>query len=168
MRLREIEREDVERINGWRHDPDVADWLGGPFHYVARSVDEAWYENYLRQRADQVRLAVIVDEKHVGVANLTSIHAVNRTAEYSCLIGDPSARGRGLGTEITRRVVRHAFEDLNLNRIYSYILADNEPSLRMCRNAGMKVEGTLRQAAFKNGRLRDLQLLAVIREEFGA
>ena len=61
-----------------------------------------------------------------------------------------------------------AFQDLNLHRVYVYILASNAAARRMCENAGFRLEGTTREAAFKDGTYHDVHLMGVLPPEFRA
>ena len=40
--LREIERKDIETINGWRNDKQVIDFLGAPYRFINQEVDNTW------------------------------------------------------------------------------------------------------------------------------
>lgn len=62
-RLRELERKDLARINGWRNDPELLALLGAPFRYIAPEVDEKWFESYMANRGNAVRFA-ITEEGH--------------------------------------------------------------------------------------------------------
>lgn len=56
--LRELNREDVPAINTWRNDPALIGMLGAAFRYVSEAVDHKWFEGYLANRANAVRLAI--------------------------------------------------------------------------------------------------------------
>jgi [ribosomal protein S5]-alanine N-acetyltransferase len=53
---------------------------------------------------------------------------------------DEECRGQGLGTELSRGVVRYAFEVLKLSRIVSLIEPDNVLSQHVVEKAGMRFE----------------------------
>ena len=48
-------------------------------------------------------------------------------------------------------ILQHAFETLNLNRIYLRVFATNARAKRSYEKAGLVLEGTMRQAVFRNG-----------------
>jgi RimJ/RimL family protein N-acetyltransferase len=166
VRLREIERSDLATINGWRANRELAAQLGAPFRHVALTVDEKWYEQYLATRANNVRLAICVgDGAPVGAVYLLGIDWTIRAAEFAIWIGAAGAQGRGIGEAATRLMLDHAFNDLNLGRIYLTVLRDNERALGLYRKLGFVQEGVLRRAAFKAGRYHDMILMALLREE---
>ncbi len=166
--FREIERQDIPTINAWRNDRSIVEWLGANFLFIAQEIDDGWYDSYLRNRQEAVRLAILHPEADalVGCVNLTGIHRINRTAEYSIVIGDRRFWSRGVGEAATRRILEHAFADLNLNRVYLYVLAENDRAIRLYRKVGFRDEGTLKEAVFKGGRFHDMHLMAVCASEW--
>jgi len=170
IRLREIARDDIAVINGWRRDSVVADGIGAPRRFIGLDVDLKWYEDYLAHRGQEVRCAVCLadTDQLVGMVSLTRIDYVHRHAEYNAVVGERTEQNRGIGTAATRAMVRHGFFDLNLHRIYVSILRHNVSSIRMCENAGFREEGTIREGAYKNGQYHDLVLMGVLKSELRA
>ena len=168
IRLRELERGDIPVINRWRQNRALTATIGAPHRHIGIEVDERWFEAYLQRRGTDVRCAVCTDgvPELVGLTSLTGIDPIHKHAEYHMLLGDRAEHGRGLGTFATREMVRHAFQDLNLHRVYVYILDSNPAARRMCEKAGFQLEGTMREAAFKDGHYHDVHLLGVLQSEF--
>jgi len=168
IRLREIERGDLAQINAWRNDKEVVDFLGSNFLFIAEAVDEEWYDSYLKSRDKNVRLAIVAnaDAAYIGNVQLTSIHPINRSAEFSIFIGDKRYWSHGYGREAMLKMLQHGFGDLNLNRIHLTVLEGNERAVRLYQSAGFKVEGRLAQAVFKNGIYQDLIAMAALRQDF--
>ena len=166
--LREIERTDLPLINQWRNDPELISLLGANFFFIGAGIDERWFDGYLANRDKAVRLAMVVgqERKHIGNVQLTSIHATNRTAEFSIFIGDKAYQSGGYGPVATQQLLAHGFNDLNLNRIYLTLMVDNERAHRMYLRLGFQEEGRQRQAVFKGGRYHDVLEMALLREDF--
>jgi [ribosomal protein S5]-alanine N-acetyltransferase len=83
-------------------------------------------------------------------------------AEIGYWIGVPYW-GRGFATEAARAVIEYGFERLRLNRIFGEHFTRNAPSGRVLQKAGMRHEGTLRQAHKKWGEYLDTELYAILR-----
>jgi len=168
IRLRELERADIRVINRWRQSRALTATIGAPHRHIGIEVDERWFESYLQRRGTDVRCAVCLDAEPelIGLTSLTGIDPVHKHAEYHMLLGDRAEHGRGVGTFATREMVRHGFQDLNLPRIYVFILDSNPAARRMCEKAGFRHEGTMREAAFKEGRYHDVHLLGMLQSEF--
>lgn len=164
--LRELRREDIPIINKWRNDPDLISKLGAPFRYINEEVDMLWYENYMKNRSNTVRLAM-TDESDVilGLASLTDIDYINRSCTAHFMIGNASDRGKGLGTFAIEEILKHAFMNLNLNRVELSLLSTNTV-IYLYKKLGFIVEGTKRKAAFKNGSYVDVIEMAMLKEDY--
>lgn len=168
MQLREIDIQDLERINTWRNDPEIIDLLGNNFLYIAESVDRNWYQQYLLSREKNIRLAIIPEDMSsaVGIVNLTGIHSVNRSAEFSIMIGNKEYWNQGLGKQATVQMLHHGFLNLNLHRIYLYVLTRNVRAVSMYEKTGFSKEGLLREAVYKNGKFEDMILMSILQRDF--
>jgi len=166
--IREITREDVKTINLWRNDPELISHLGAAFSYTNEERDNAWYENYLKNRNTNVRCAIVreSDLKMVGVVYLLGINSINRSAELGIMIGNKEDRGCGVGYHAVNEMLRHAFMDLNLNRVSLAVLNENERAIRLYEKCGFTKEGVCRQARYKNGAYSDLVMMAILREDW--
>lgn len=73
--------------------------------------------------------------------------------------------GKGYATDATRRVIAFAFDVLGLHRVEAHHFTGNEASGRVMQRAGMRVEGVMRGAVFRDGTPRDLALYAILRTD---
>ena len=168
--LRELSREDIPIVNRWRQDRDLVDGLGAPARYISEDVDQAWFDDYLRRRGTDVRCAILVDDEPepVGLVSLTGIDAVHRRAEIHLLIGRRDLHGRGIGTDATRQMLTHAFNDLNLHRVFLSVLAHNAAAVRVYEKSGFAREGVARESAYKRGKYEDMIQMAILAGDFSA
>ncbi len=162
--LRELDRADLARINTWRADRELVDLLGANFRHVGAEIDNRWFDAYLGARTNNVRLAICraADSALIGAVYLLEIDWVNRSAEFSIQIGEAEARGQGFGAAATRAALAHAFDDLNLHRVWLTLLASNARAESLYKKAGFEREGVLRDAAFKEGRYVDVVTMAIL------
>jgi RimJ/RimL family protein N-acetyltransferase len=86
-------------------------------------------------------------------------------AELGYWIGKPFWN-RGYATEAAIAVIRFGFASLDLNRIASRHFSRNPASGRVMQKAGLRHEGTARQSMIKWGKYEDLQLYAILREDW--
>lgn len=103
---------------------------------------------------------------HLGNVSLDRIDLVNRSAEFSVIIGDRAAWGKGVATEAGRLLLGHGFRELGLVRIGCGTGEDNTAMQKLALRLGMREEGRRRQALYKNGRFVDVLEFGVLRDEF--
>src|SRR5947209_10286716 len=105
------------------------------------------------------------DNQLIGMVGLKDINYVNQTAEFYNII-DPSAWGKGYGTESTRLMFHYGFMELNLNRIQTQDMEENIGGQRADEKAGMKLDGILRQVIFRFGKYHDVRVYSILRSEY--
>jgi [ribosomal protein S5]-alanine N-acetyltransferase len=86
-------------------------------------------------------------------------------AEMGYWIGMPYWN-RGYVTEAARELVRFAFENLSLNRVYAVHFTRNPASGRIMQKIGMTHEGRMRQHIVKWGQFEDLDLYAILKSDW--
>jgi RimJ/RimL family protein N-acetyltransferase len=166
--LRALEISDVDNLIKWRNDLEVTSSLGGNTFFVSSLRETEWIKNATLNDDKNIRLAICLNEndKYIGNVNLTSINWINRSAEFSIMIGDKSQWGKGLGKEATFLILKYAFEEVNLNRIYLTVRNDNEKAKGLYKNVGFTQEGTLRKSIFKNNKYIDMVVMSILKDEF--
>jgi RimJ/RimL family protein N-acetyltransferase len=166
--LRPIEREDLPRCVRWFNDPEVRRHLTIHIPF-SLAQEERWYENLLERLEgnSDVLLAIETSEGvHIGNLGLHSINWKDRAAELGITIGEKEYWGRGYGTDAILTLLRLAFEEMNLHRVYLRVDVDNVRGVRCYEKCGFQKEGTLRDAVFREGRYHDQHLMGILRREF--
>lgn len=135
-----------------------------PYRPVHQPDHDAWFRA-IRSRKDVVIFGIRRAHDHhlVGSCQLHSIDLLHRSAELQIRIGVPSAVGQGIGTAACRALLRHAFEDLNLRRVYLHVLATNAAARHVYEKVGFVTEGVANNAVFIDGQWRDLVMMAIQR-----
>jgi RimJ/RimL family protein N-acetyltransferase len=164
--LRPLEREDARAIVPWFNDPEVTRYT---LRY--RPLTLAEEEEFIRRLAESTTdlalgIAVRGDDRLIGVTGLHQVDLRNRHAAFGIVVGDKGSWGKGYGTEATRLLVGHAFETLNLNRVWLEVYEYNDRGQRVYQKVGFRVEGRLRQDTFRDGRYWDTLVMGVLREEW--
>ncbi len=149
-----------ERTRAWANDPELTRLMdrGKP---VSEAEHEAFFAA-LASRDDCAYFAVELADTgaHIGNVWLWRIDTRHRKAEVRAVIGDPAARGKGAGPEAIDLLCRYAFQQLNLHRVYAYVLAINPAAKRAFEAARFFQEGTLRDDRWSGDRFIDACLLA--------
>ena len=102
----------------------------------------------------------------IGNCAFFDIDWISRAAEFGIMVGDKSVWNQGYGTETVRLLLRHGFENLNLNRVFLRVFDNNPRAIRAYEKAGFTLEGTQRQAAYQYGAYHDVHMMSVLRTEW--
>lgn len=152
-----------EAYLGWLNDPQVLRYRG-PKAFPSTMEDLQRYLGSLPARGD-LALAIRLreDGRHIGNITLNSILWVHRSAELSMMIGARDVWGRKLGQEAIVAIVRHAFANMGLHRVWAE--SPNPAFNGAVRALGWTREGTKRQAFLVDGELRDVECWSLLRHE---
>ena len=171
VRLRGVERRDLEKFVEWINDPEVT--AGLTLFLPMSSVDEEkWFDNVMQRSQEEKPLVVDMKDgdgwRMIGNSGFFDFDWVARSGEVGIMIGDKTVWGQGYGTEVMTLLLRHGFETLNLNRVCLRVYDDNKRAIRTYEKAGFVHEGRMRQAVFKRGAYHDVLFMSVLREEWDA
>jgi len=78
------------------------------------------------------------DNFHIGNIGLHNIDWFYRKAELGIIIGERNYQGKGLATEAVKLLLKHAFQRLNLHKVYLRTEEENERAIKMFTAAGFK------------------------------
>jgi RimJ/RimL family protein N-acetyltransferase len=175
--LRPFADEDLAAISEILLDPEVLRLTGSIHDKVAEIAPHTPEElekmrDWYATRNDQPhRLDLaIVDKssgKCVGEAVLNAWEPGNQSCSFRILIG-PAGQGRGLGTEATRLIVGHGFEQLGLHRIALEVHAFNPRARRAYEKAGFRAEGVLRESLRYGDEWIDTTVMSILADEWAA
>jgi len=170
--LRPFERDDFARLIGWTKPPEfLVQWAGPTFSYP---LDEAQLEKHLQgSEGDQPRRRIFKaveanTNEVVGHIDLDHIDLQNKSARICrVLVGEYSARGRGIGTQMVSRILEIGFEQLGLHRIELAVFDFNEAAIRCYEKCGFVKEGLLRDARRVGSEYWSLYIMSILESEWG-
>jgi RimJ/RimL family protein N-acetyltransferase len=168
-RLRGVERQDLPRFQAWLNDPEVR--IGMTlFQPLSMVQEERWFEGLQDRPIEEHPLAIEVAQGEswttIGNCGLIAIDWRVRAAEFGIFIGDKAYWSKGYGTEVTRLMLQHSFQALNLNRLFLRVFADNLRAQRAYEKAGFVLEGRLREAEYHAGAYVDVIVMSVLASEW--
>jgi len=166
--LRAVQATDYEYTHKWRNNRNITKSLGGNTFYISIDREKKWIEASVNDDSKNLHLIICLEENHqpIGMVNLTSIDLINRKAEFSIQVGDAKLHGKGIGEQATRLILTHGFNELNLNKIYLKVIADNEKAIKLYQKIGYIEEGILKQDLFKMGKYHDVIIMAIFKSDF--
>ncbi|MFF1449407.1 GNAT family N-acetyltransferase [Streptomyces sp. NPDC058274] len=166
--LRPFTEDDAVGMAGIIEDPDVIRFTFEPSTDLTLERLRSWYGS--RGDSDD-RLDLAVTDRAtgelLGEVVLYDWDPRNRSCTFRTLIG-PRGRGRGIGTEATRLIVGHGFEQLGLHRIALEVYGHNHRARRVYEKVGFVTEGVRREAQLRDGEWTDEVLMSLLAPEWNA
>ena len=142
--LRRFEESDAENLYEYAKDPDVGPIAGWPPHKsVAESLDVI--RNVLNS-AEAYAVCLKSDGKAIGAIELklnghTDLSERDDECELGFWLGKPFW-GQGIMPEAAREILRHAFEDLGMQKVWCAYYDGNTKSKRVQEKCGFRYQWT--------------------------
>ncbi len=153
--IRSYRADDAPALARRANNPRVAENLRDrfPFPYTLADAHE-WLAAALRQDPE-TNFAIEVDGRLAGTIGLELGEDVYRhSAEIGYWLGE-DCWGRGIASAAVRLLSDWGFDELGLLRIHAFVFENNPASVRVLEKAGFELEGRMRSAVVKNGRVMD-------------
>lgn len=102
----------------------------------------------------------------IGTAFLKNIDMNNQKCEFGIFIGEDSARGKGIGSEATKILLKKAFDEYGFNRVYLSVFSRNTRAVRAYLKAGFLVEGVLKEDFKEPEGYADITLMGITKKHW--
>lgn len=136
-----------------------------PFPY---SLDDAlsWMEHHYDNFMEDLSYEFAVTDKETGelygAIGLSNNKHFNQ-GEIAYWIGE-KYWGKGYATEAAQSIVKFAFEEKKLHKVFARYFSSNPASGKVMEKIGMKQEGILKDHIIKDGKYEDLVYYGLINE----
>jgi RimJ/RimL family protein N-acetyltransferase len=170
VRLRPLVPGEYPTVFAWYNDPETVapfdrfsvDTFDEFSHAVSSAADDptSLAPRFAIERKDEGKV--------VGVVGHYQAHPILEYTDLWYVLGDRTARGRGLGRESVRLLTDHLFAASTVERVGATCDVDNVASYRLLERLGFRHEGTLRSSLFHHGQWHDVRVYGVTRTEWAA
>lgn len=168
LRLRKLSMRDAADIYAYSQDPQVARYV---LWEAMTSLSEA--KNYIRYMLRKYRLGEPASwgiewkatGQIIGTIGWMWIQRENASAEAGYSL-NRRFWNQGVMTEALGALIEYGFTCMNLNRIEAQHETENPASGTVMRKCGMLREGTLRQRMINKGKYVDVELYAILRQDY--
>lgn len=159
--LRRLEEKDALLMLEWMHDDEInchfqADFAASTMESVLSFINDSFN--------DENKNFAFVDEndEYLGTVSLKNISYKNRNAEYA-IVTRKKAQGTGAARKATFEVLKYAFEELKLHKVYLNVLEENVRAQRLYEKCGFVYEGSAVDAVRIKGEYRTLKWYGMIK-----
>ncbi len=147
-------------------DAGIYRMLGADVTRLAPLTEEqasAWVENIAGHPA-----AWVIEQggRAIGEILLDNFVVADQRADVIIGILDPTALGKGFGTEALSAVAAFAFDRLGLHKLSTRVLAFNTRALRAYERVGFIREGLERESALIGGVWHDDVIVGLLKRDF--
>ena len=167
VRLRPVTEEDVPFLLRWLQDPEVVEFYGD-----APASLEACRADYLEPDVNPC-WRFVIEWRGRGVGEIQYYHPYageeyEWDAGIDIFIGEPDARGHGVGIESVRVLLGYLFEVKGVHRVSIDPEVGNLRAIHVYERAGFRLDGVRRHNAFDHGEYVDTQYLSILEDEWPA
>jgi RimJ/RimL family protein N-acetyltransferase len=166
--LRPLIPEDSEGLFRIFSDPEVTRYLEiTPLKFASEGKTMLEYFNGQFERKSGVRWGIERKQDGVllGTCGFHSVELWIFKAELSYDVGRPYW-GQGIVPEAAKALLRHAFEDLGMNRIQASVIPEAAASAKVLEKLGFYREGVLRETGYWKGRFWDKVTYSLLKREW--
>lgn len=138
---------------------------GLPYPYTEQDGADYISDMLSADENETFAFAITIDGKAVGSIGVFRQGNIHRqTAELGYYIAE-EYWGRGIMTEAVKQICQYVFSESDIIRIYAEPFAYNAASCKVLEKAGFQYEGTLRRNAVKNGKVIDMKMYSLLKDE---
>lgn len=158
--LRRLEKKDAAYMLEWMHDETITRNFRYPF--AAMTLERAQiFIDYSFDEENQHFAITDNKDEYMGTVSLKHISEVDHNAEYA-IVMRKKAHGTGLAERATMEILKYAFQDLGLHRVYLTVLSDNIAARKLYENCGFDLEGELKDVIRLGDRYRSQACYAIL------
>ena len=148
----------------WFNDEETTGGMQQHYFPNTRELQVAFFESEINNYPNKLQLGIVVTETNllIGMISLSQIDRQNQKCEIGGLIGEKKYRKMEYWIEANEMLINHAFNTLNLNRIYGGSIA-REVHQFYVRVLGFEDEGISKSDVFRKGTFVDAYRFAKLR-----
>jgi RimJ/RimL family protein N-acetyltransferase len=166
--LRPIEERDLVAYVAAVNDEEVGGWAGYGMPFSLEQARE-WLKHITEkgQHGEGHFFAVceLGDDRFIGTVWLKDMNLHFGSAELAIFM-DHDHIGAGWGTDAQRALLRFAFVNIGLQRVFLTVYAANKRAIRSYEKLGFRTEGVMRRSWRGPRGLEDSLLMAILRDEW--
>ncbi len=166
--LRGVEEADLVLRPKWFNDPEVNRTLLMDYP-VSYATTVAWFKRVLPEQ-HQKRLDLSICDKStnmvIGMTGLLNIDRRNRHAQFYVTIGEKSYWGRRISVEVIQMVLRYAFVNVSLDKVYLWTIPANHHARTIYEKNGFIQEAHMKKHVYCRGAFQDIFQHRILKEEW--
>ncbi len=132
LRLRSIQRSDLELLRKWRNDEKIKQHMFFQ-DYITPEMQKIWFQN-LKEK--ELYFIIEYRNEEQGLVHLKQLDYIERTAEVGLFIYNEKYWGTVLPVYASFTILRYAFENINLNSLIAKVKEYNTTAKNYNKSLG--------------------------------
>ncbi len=158
---------DFEEYVGWLRDYDTVKYIGRREYLLAMQINSIYqYVQDLNESENDSFFKVFYKEKFIGTFKIGHINWETGIGDVGIMIGDVTAKGRGLSSRIVSVGMEYAFNILGLRKLVGGCIEKNIPMRKCFEKVGFEKEGCFRKQLYIEGEYQDHYFYGIFKEDF--
>ncbi len=125
------------------------------------STNDIWFAALWRDSENESKKS-----RYFANVHISDISWIDRRCTFGRLIGDEESRGKGLGTLLTKTIIKYCFNVLGMHKVTAGCLSNNIAAQKSNLKAGMKREAILEKDRFFQGKFIDVHCFSALTEDW--
>lgn len=165
LTIRESREDDLELFYQWESLPEVTEFFSIPDGQTREAVEDAYRRDLADPGRRQYTILLTAANAPIGRIVLADYIEKWKVEIWRIYVADPALRGKGYGRQAMLAVMKLCFEDWEMERVYLDHYTGN-PASALYQSLGFRYEGVLRSNCRKNGKLYDVHLMSMLKDEY--
>ena len=159
----------VEKTNWykWFNDEESTKYMQQHYYPNSKELQLKYFKEEIEGSDKKLQLGIYhkKDKILIGTISLNNIDFQHRKCEISGFIGEKKYQTLKPFLEANKLLIKHAFEQLNMNRIYGGAL-NKDVSDFFVRMLNFETEGVLIDDVYKNGHWNNVHLIGLLKKDY--
>jgi len=162
-----LNSEHINLYAKWKNNPNVRVYAR---YIIPQTVEDM--KKFFEPSKDKIKREINFEiwhkktKKPIGTGIVSGIDWYGQTASLGLTIGEPEYWGQKIGEEATGLMVKYAFNELNLYKIYAGINSANIGSWRCAEKNGFIREATFKKDSYVNGKYFDTYIYSLFKADW--
>lgn len=166
--IRKLEPKDAERMHEWMQDDTVTKNFQTNFGSFSLEKVKSFIDSSSKQTLEDANLNYAIvdsDDNYMGTVSLKNINRVDKNAEYA-IVTRRDAHGKGFAKSASEDILRVAFDELQLEKVYLYVSVENIAANKFYQKFGFIEEGVFRKHMRISEKLTDIRWYSILKDEY--
>jgi diamine N-acetyltransferase len=160
IKLRKLQPKDAPFMLEWMHDSEIN--CNFQLDFAHATIETAL--NFIKtsySETDQNFAVVDENDEYLGTISLKHISHTSDKAEYA-IVMRKKAHGNGVATFATNEILKYAFNELKLHKVYLSVIEENARAQKMYEKCGFKYEGLDIDSVKINGKYKNHKWYGIV------